>query len=47
MLSIFLQISSLFLSNRCKLVDRLITLTFMIPKVNLGVGEMGFMVCDL
>ena len=26
-----------------KIVDRLLTLSCMIPRVNLGVGEMGFM----
>ena len=30
-----------------KLVDRLLNLICMIPKVNLGVEEMEFMFCDL
>ena len=34
-------------TNHWKLVDRLIASIFMIWKVNLGVGEMGFMFCDL
>ena len=35
------------LLSRKNIVDRLLTLFCMIPKVNLRVGEMGFMFCDL
>ena len=41
------QISCIFLTKHLKIVDRILTMICMIPKVNLGVGEMGFMFCDL
>ena len=42
------QISLFFIElNHWKLVDRLLTLICMISKVNLGVGEIGFMFCAL
>ena len=36
-----------YLLLRFSVVDRLLTLICMIPKVNFGDGEMGLMFCDL
>ena len=41
------QISIFLLNNHRKLVDRLLIMICMIPKVNLGVDQMGLMFCDL
>ena len=40
------QVSIFFIELSTKIVDTLLIMMSMIPKVNLGVGEMGFIFCD-